>query len=125
MPFLGRRDGYVSLVTQDDAARAVVAAVKAPAGIYNVVDDEPMTRQALGDAIAKLLGVKPPKFMPPWVAKLGGSLGETLARSLRISNGKLKEATGWQPTVRSARDGFRLVLAARHEPTRTTGHGNA
>ena len=90
-----------------------MAALKAPAGIYNVVDDEPLTRQGLGDAAARVLGVKPPKFLPAWVAKLGGSLGETLARSMRISNVKLGEATGWRPIVRSALEGFRLAIDAR------------
>jgi nucleoside-diphosphate-sugar epimerase len=118
MPFFGAREGYVSLVTQDDAAAAAVAALTVPNGTYNVVDDEPMTRQQLADALAKLLGVKVPRFLPSWVAKLGGSLGETLARSERISNAKLKSVSDWAPRVRDAREGFRLALAAESERRR-------
>lgn len=120
MPFLGRPDGYVSLVTQDDAAAAVVAALEVPAGIYNVVDDEPLTRAELADALAKMLGVKAPRLLPAWVAKLGGSLGETLARSERISNRKLATArgSGWSPDSSSAREGLLRVLDAERERAR-------
>ena len=71
MPLLGKRESYVSMVTYHDAANAVVAAIGVPSGTYNVVDDEPMTRAALGTALAQLLGVKEPKFLPPWIVKLG------------------------------------------------------
>ena len=37
-------DGYVASINTDDAASAVVAALQAPPGIYNV-SDEPVTRQ--------------------------------------------------------------------------------
>ena len=86
-----------------------VAALDVPAGIYNVVDDEPMTRDAVASTVARLLGAKPPKFLPRWVAMLAGSLGETLARSQRVSNAKLRQASGWAPSTRNARVGLELV----------------
>ena len=49
VPVPGRAEGYISWVTQDDAAAAVVAALEAPAGIYNVVDDLPLRRRELAD----------------------------------------------------------------------------
>jgi nucleoside-diphosphate-sugar epimerase len=110
-PFVGSRRGYLALVTQDDAARAAVAALSAPAGVYNVVDDDPMTRDALATGIAGLLGVDVPRFLPPWAAYLAGSLGETLARSQRVSNQALRDATGWRPLVPNALEGFRRILA--------------
>ena len=39
----GTRRAYWSSVTTDDAASAVVAALRAPAGVYNVADDRPLT----------------------------------------------------------------------------------
>lgn len=114
-PFLGAPDGYLSVVTHADAATAALATLAVPAGIYNVVDDEPMTRQALVTSIAQLLGTNPPTFMPPWVARLGGSLGETLSRSLRISNRKLRDIASWSPTVPNARLGFELALASEND----------
>jgi nucleoside-diphosphate-sugar epimerase len=112
LPLLGARDAYFPMVTHEDAAGAVVAAITAPGGVYNVVDDRPITHEAIGDVLANILGVRPPKFLPTWVAKLAGSLGETLARSLRISNAKLR-GIGWKAAVPNVDDGLRRAFAAR------------
>ena len=112
IPLLGRPDGYVSMVTQDDAASAVVAALKAPAGVYNVVDDEPLTRRELGDTIASIIGARPPKLPPAWLARFGGSIGETLARSLRLSNRKLRATGLWEPRYSSGLEGWRAASVA-------------
>src|SRR5579862_5525787 len=39
--FPGASDAYISSVSHDDAARAVLEALTLPGGTYNVVDDEP------------------------------------------------------------------------------------
>ena len=109
-PLPGDPDGFMSSISHDDAATAVVAALEVPAGIYNVTDDEPLRRREFVDALASALGVPSPKLPPHWFARLGGSLGETLARSLRISNGKLREATGWAPRYPSVREGWVATL---------------
>jgi nucleoside-diphosphate-sugar epimerase len=97
-------------VSHDDAASAVVAALALPAGVYNVVDDEPLPRREFFGSLAATLGVAPPRFPPAWLARLAGSLGEMLARSQRISNRKLRDASGWTPAIRSAKDGWPLVV---------------
>ena len=112
LPLLGRAEAYFPTVAHDDAATAVVAALDVPAGTYNVVDDRPLTHRAIADALGRILGARPPRLLPPWVAKLGGSLGETLARSLRVSNAKLKGASRWTPSVPNVEDGLRRVVAA-------------
>lgn len=109
-PSLGDADGYMSSLSHDDAASAIVAALELQRGIYNVTDDEPLTRREYHGALARELGVKPPKFLPSWVSHLTGSVGETLARSQRISNSKLKDATGWKPKYPSAREGLAELL---------------
>jgi nucleoside-diphosphate-sugar epimerase len=108
---LGRPDDFISSVSHDDAAEAVVAVLTARSGIYNVVDDEPLRRRAFFDALAEVLGVPPPKLAPAWIARLAGTLGETLARSQRISNRKFREECGWSPKYPSVREGFRAVVA--------------
>jgi nucleoside-diphosphate-sugar epimerase len=110
LPIPGQPQGYFSMVMHDDAAAAVVAALEAPSGIYNVVEDEPLTRRLIGDVLAGHLGVSPPKLLPPWVAHLAGSVGEMLSRSIRMSNAKLKHAVGWAPKYPSLKEG---LLAAR------------
>jgi hypothetical protein len=46
------------------------------------------------------------------MAYLAGSLGRTLARSLRLGNGKLRGASNWRPRYPSAREGLRAAVAA-------------
>lgn len=105
-PLPGRPDAYWSCVTQDDAATAVAAALNVPAGTYNVVDDEPLTRREWVDAVAAAVGAKPPKFAPAWTARLMGAVGELMSRSQRMSNRKLRTASGWTPKFPSAREGW-------------------
>ena len=105
-PLPGPPEGFVSPVSHDDAAGAVVAALELPAGVYNVTDDEPVRRRELVDVLARVLGVREPRFAPAWLARMGGSLGELLSRSLRISNRKLRAASGWAPAWPSVREGL-------------------
>ncbi len=106
-PIPGSPDAFFSSVSHDDAASAVVAALKAPNGIYNVTDDEPLTRRDYVIA----LGARSPRFAPAWTARLMGSTGELMSRSVRMSNAKLKAATGWTPRYRSAREGLAFLHA--------------
>jgi len=110
-PLPGRPGDFVSMINHEDAASAVVFAMNAPSGIYNVADDDPTTRREFGDALAQILGVRSPKIPPRWLAELAGPLGNLMVRSLRISNAKLKKTTGWTPKYRNAREG---MLAALH-----------
>jgi nucleoside-diphosphate-sugar epimerase len=118
-PIFGAPDGFYSSLSHDDAATAVVAALDVPAGIYNVTDDEPLRRRELVDSLATALGVQSPRLPPHWTAKLVGSLAETMARSLRISNRKLKAESAWAPKYPSIREGWRAVLAAIEEGNKT------
>lgn len=110
LALMGNPDGYVPMVTHDDAARAVVAALGAPAGVYNVVDNEPLTRGALAHMLGEILSVPSPKLPPKWVTLLAGSLGETLSRSVRLSNHALRTATAWKPMCHSGREGWREAV---------------
>jgi nucleoside-diphosphate-sugar epimerase len=109
-PIPGPPNAYISSVSHDDAASAVAAAMTLPAGIYNVVDDEPVTHRVFFDSLASALNVKPPKLPPQWLTLLFGSVGEMLARSLRISNRKLRSASSWTPSLPSVREGWRAVV---------------
>ncbi len=110
-PALGSPESFISSVSHDDAAAAVAAALDVPAGIYNVCDDRPVRRREFTDALAAALHVPPPRFVPTWVARLAGSLGETLARSQRIANRKLRGASPWAPRYPSVVEGWQAVLA--------------
>ena len=111
-PLPGRADAYASSCAHEDAASAVVAALGIPAGIYNVCDDQPLTRREWVDALADAADAKPPELLPPWVSKLGG-LMELFSRSQRMSNSKLRSASRWTPKWASARTGLRNAVAMR------------
>lgn len=103
---LGPPESYVSSIHMADAATAVVAALGAPAGTFNVVDDEPLTKGDYANAMAAAAG------KPMWVrgpgraAMLFGDRLTSLTRSLRVSNARLRETTGWVPRYPSAREGW-------------------
>jgi nucleoside-diphosphate-sugar epimerase len=106
---LGAPDGYGPVVSCDDAARAVVAALGAPAGPYNVVDDEPLTVRQLDAGLAAAVGVRRLRSAP--------GTGRFIP-SNRSSNARFKSTTGWAPRDRSAVDAFpALVDAVPGEPT--------
>jgi nucleoside-diphosphate-sugar epimerase len=108
-PLPGAPDGYISSVSHDDAAAAVVAAIHVPAGTYNVAD-EPLTRREWLDSLAKTLGVKSPSVLPAWLVKVGGSMTELLARSQRISSRMLGETSAWEPATPSIRDAWPALV---------------
>jgi nucleoside-diphosphate-sugar epimerase len=115
-PVLGSADGYVSSIHTRDAADAVVASLAAPAGVYNVVDDTPLTRREYADAFASAFRLRRLRIIGPKVVRiLGGAASEVLLRSQRVSNAALRSATGWVPAFPSSVDGWVAVAAAREE----------
>jgi nucleoside-diphosphate-sugar epimerase len=111
-PLPGDPNAYFSSLAQDDAATAVVAALRVPAGTYNVADDEPMRRGEWARSLAEAAGIPAPKPLPAWVTTLGGSTMRLLARSQRISNKRLRAVSGWAPRYPSAASAWRDVLGA-------------
>ena len=106
---LGPESAYRSSITTDDAASAVVAALDAPSGVYNVVDDRPLPRAEYVDALARALAMPTPTVrsvtpeLPPAFSMM--------VRSQRVSNTRFKQATGWQPQFASAWEGWAFVIA--------------
>jgi nucleoside-diphosphate-sugar epimerase len=110
-PLPGKPGAFISSVSHDDAAAAVVAALELPPGTYNVSDDEPVTHRQYFDSLAAALELPSPRLPPAWATPLFGSAGSMLARSQRISNRKLKEACGFRAQFPSVREGFRALAA--------------
>lgn len=111
-PMPGGPDGFISSVSHDDAAPAVVHALRAKAGKYNVVEDEPLRRREFFGSLASLIGAGAPRFPPGWATSLFGDAGKLLARSMRLANAKFRRDTGWSPRYRSAREGWKPTLDA-------------
>jgi nucleoside-diphosphate-sugar epimerase len=114
MPVLGPGDHYFSSIYVPDAARAVVAAIAVPAGVYNIGDDEPVRwREYLG-AAAEAAGGRPPRRLPGFLTRLvlGPEVSGYAGRSHRVSNARFKAASGWKPNVPGVREGGPLVARA-------------
>ena len=60
MPVVGQGEGVWSFVHIEDAALASVAALTAPPGMYNVVDDDPSPVSRWLPAFARWVGAPPP-----------------------------------------------------------------
>jgi len=112
MPVVGSGAGVWSFVHVDDAAAATVAALGAPAGIYNVVDDEPAPVREWLPALAEAVGAPRPMRVPAFIARIAaGDYGvATMTRAQGASNAKAKRELGWQPAHPSWREGFRTAL---------------
>lgn len=106
---LGSPDSYTPTIYLSDAGTAVSAALSAGAGVYNVVDDEPLTNRAFTDALCAAAGRKPLLRGPGRLMSLGGKRAAALTRSQRVSNARFKAATGWKPEYSSAREGWQAA----------------
>jgi nucleoside-diphosphate-sugar epimerase len=104
---VGAGDSYTPMIDADDAAAAVVAALDAPAGTYDVVDDDPLTRAEQSTALAAAVGRRRLWRAPTWAARRKASY---LAASQRVSNRAFREATSWRPSSPSVREGYRKLV---------------
>ncbi|HEX4540728.1 MAG TPA: NAD(P)-dependent oxidoreductase [Acidimicrobiales bacterium] len=105
-PLMGHPESYVSSIDVADGGAAVVAALQVPAGVYNVVDDEPLTKREYAQALATAASKRPWLRGPGRLALLLGNRLTSLTRSLRVSNRRFCEISRWQPRYPSARQGW-------------------
>jgi nucleoside-diphosphate-sugar epimerase len=113
-PVVGRGTGISSFLHIDDAASATLTALEGGAsGLYNVTDDEPARMHEWVPFVAGLLGAKPPRRVPVFVARLAaGSHAVHFATTLRgNSNARFKRTFDWQPSHPSWREGFQSALS--------------
>jgi nucleoside-diphosphate-sugar epimerase len=123
---LGPPTSFVSSIHVADGGAAVVAALAVPAGTYNVVDNEPLTKRQYADALAAAAGKAAWLRVPGRAARLLGNRTTSLTRSLRVSNARFRTASGWTPMYPSAREGWLATAQAleRHYAHDTGGDIN-
>jgi len=120
VPVVGDGAGTWSFVHVTDAAGATVAAVQSGApGIYNIVDDEPVTVAEWLPGMARAVGARPPFRVPAWVGRLAaGEAGLYMMTKVRgCCNAKAKRELGWQLVWPSWREGFVSGLNRAHPPS--------
>lgn len=113
LPLVGDGSGVWSFIHYDDAADATVRAVQTgDPGVYQIADDDPATAAVWLPELARILGAKPPRHIPTWLAKLAiGDFGVAAFTKIRgADNSKAKDTFGWRPGYASWREGFRHGL---------------
>jgi len=113
MPVVGGGSGIWSFLHIDDAAQATALAVDRGApGIYNIVDDEPAAVSEWLPYLAEVLGARPPRRVPAWLARLiVGEAGVSMMTKIRgSSNAKAKRELGWKLKYPTWRTGFKEGL---------------
>lgn len=93
---IGSAKAWTHLVHTDDLGPAVLAALQAPSGFYNV-GAAPVRREELVDGFAKAVGAVESSYFGPVLRRLAGNRLEPMMRSLRVSSDHFTAQTGWQP----------------------------
>ena len=111
-PMIGAPEAYQPSIHVDDAATAIIAALTAPAGFYNVADD-PITKGEWSAAFAEAFGiVRRQRPVPKIALAAGGKKVSELSASRRVSSARFMHATGWAPAYANARIGLKSVAEA-------------
>ena len=107
-PF-GRPEAYRCVIWIEDAATAITAGLASLAGgIYDVVDDAPLTCRESIAALASAVGKRKLFRLPRWVVKsaVGPDLFDLIGRSQRVSNRRTKGVLGWRPIMTCLPEGL-------------------
>ncbi len=136
LPVIGSGSGVQSFIHIDDACGAALAALDAPPGTFNVVDDEPLRASEWIPLFASAIGAPEPRHVPAWPMRLlaGDAMVKRMTAQRGASNERIKRVIGWHPAYASFREGVHhladtvaprpslndLATAAYH-----AGHGHA
>jgi len=93
---IGSPGSWAHVVHTDDLGTAVVAALDAPSGVYNV-GAEPVLWDDCVQGFAQAVGKTSSDFLGPLLRRLAGPRAEPLTRSLRVSSDHFMAQTGWAP----------------------------
>ena len=106
---VGPGDNAWALLSAEDAAAALMAAVELPPGVYSAAEEDVPTQDAVVAAVCAAIGAPRPDHVPPRFAAvlMGGAMSEALALSLDVRTGRLG-GSGWAP-----RDDWREDIVSR------------
>ncbi|HEV3280779.1 MAG TPA: NAD(P)-dependent oxidoreductase [Acidimicrobiales bacterium] len=101
-----RRGGPLPWVSIGDAATATAAALHAPGGAYNVVDDLPVSLSDMITATAQIVGAPKPRVLPEFALALTPYARSVMKGGLMVSNAKAQAELGWVLRAPTYREGL-------------------
>ncbi len=114
---LGHPSDWAHVIHTDDLGGAVLSALHAPSGVYNV-GAEPVQRHDLVQGYADAAKVETGAFMGAWGHWLAGPRLEPLSRSLRVSADHFAAQTGWRAVRPKFEAGWLDAAAELHQLNR-------
>lgn len=102
-----------SRIHVDDIVAGAIQAIGAPAGAYNLADDEPSSQNAVIEHACTLLGLPQPPLQALDQAGLSPMARAFYAENRRVANRKAKRVLGWSPRYPTYREGLAALFAAR------------
>jgi len=115
IPIIGNGDALWACLHLDDAATAFLNAIEqSKAGIWHVVDDQPVAVRDFLTEFVRLLDAKPPRKVPVWLARLlaGSQAVEFFTKSTHTSNKRFRSEFSWSPHYGTYREGLAQVVQA-------------
>jgi nucleoside-diphosphate-sugar epimerase len=97
-----------------DAVAATVAALDRgrPGGVYDIVDDRPVSMTEMVRAMAEQAGAPPPFAVPAWLPRLlAPYMALMTSMRLPLSNERARAELGWSPAFPTSRDGLAQMAA--------------
>lgn len=106
-----------SRIHVDDLANGLFALLQHPglSGAFNLCDEEAAPPQDVMAYAADLLGMAMPVPVDLETADVSAMARSFYSECKRVSNARLKAATGWRPRYPTYREGLRAILAAEHK----------
>ena len=114
LPLIAGGQAKLSFLHLDDAASAfAIAAERAGAGLWHVVDDEPVTTADFFHALAERIGAPQPMNVSKWVARIAAGKGavDLLTKPMITNALKFKRDFGWKPAYPTYREGLGQIVA--------------
>lgn len=108
VPVVRNDQGSFPCIHLSDAVAATVAALEfgAPGGVYEIVDDHPVSMSEVIRTLAASIGAPAPLSVPAWLPKLMAPyLAAVTSQQIAFSNQNARRALRWAPVYRSIRDG--------------------
>jgi len=108
--FAGDRSLIPSIHIDDAVAATVLALDRGrDGGIYDIVDEQPMSMNDLVRTLAQAAGSPRPFTLPAWLLRLTPYLRDFLSTRVRLSNLAAKNELGWRPRYASVAEGLGVV----------------